>query len=219
MKKIALLIYPECSIQEISSVTFLFKWEYNTEVVTFSQSLDPIKSEEGFQMLPHKTLDEFQVNDYICLVLPGMSDMRYLLKNKNYIHFLTQFKQHPNFVIGAICGAPALLSMAGLLDDKKFTNSLFHETNDEFPFINTDYLVDEAVVVDQNIVTACGFAYNEFAVALAKRLGYNCPDKILQGVSKPSYTYDELHPSLKKLSDEDYNEFLELLAMYYENIA
>lgn len=208
-KKIALLVYPEFSFQEIGNSIALFKWYFDSPTVVFSSSNKPVKSEEGMTILPDKTLNEFDVLDYDCLILPGVSDVRESLKDKTLIDFLTKLKDHPDFIIGAICGGPIFLSMAGLLDDKKFTNQLFVEMNERLPFINHKNIEYKPIVVDGNIITATADAYADFPIALARMIGYECSDKAY----KPIVDYDIPEEHFKHhLGEEELKTFEEVFA-------
>ncbi|MDO5734833.1 MAG: DJ-1/PfpI family protein [Eubacteriales bacterium] len=182
-KKIALLIYPEFSLQEISNTSALFRWYFDSPTLVFSTRRELVKSEEGILVMPEKTVDEFAVDDYDCLILPGVSDVRESLKDKKLIEFLKSLRAYPDFLIGAICGGPLFLSMAGLLDDKKFTNQLYVEMNERLPFIKHENIEYKPIVVDQNIVTAVADAYADFPIVLARCLGYSCPDDAYKGIS------------------------------------
>lgn len=54
MKKIAIVIYPEFSIQEIATLSALFRWYFEERTVIFSSSKSLVKSEEGITILPEK---------------------------------------------------------------------------------------------------------------------------------------------------------------------
>lgn len=181
-KKMALLVYPEFCMQEVSSICYLFKWLCEQETVVFSSSMNPVKSEEGMLFQPHKTLAEFCIDDYDCLILPGCSDIIQSLDDEVITEFLRGFKNHPDFVIGAICSGPMHLSKAGLLEGKKFTNSVPEPGNTITRFIEEENFLYQPIVESGNIITAMGLAYNEFAVAVVRKLGYDCPDKVLTGV-------------------------------------
>lgn len=182
-KKLALMVYPNFSMQEIASICGLFKWQFDSETVVFSSSLEEVNAEEGLLVKPHKTFDEFSVEDYDCLILPGCSDFSEAIRNPKIKNFLQQFNENDSFIIGAICAGPLFLAQAGLLSNKKFINSLFVEINEMFSFINEENLVYQPVVEDGNIITAVGSAFNEFAVAVARKLGYDCPDSIYTGIT------------------------------------
>ncbi len=177
-KKIALMVYPYFSLQEIANLCNLFKWHYDTETVVFSSTLDEVNSEEGILVKPEKTFAEFKIDKYDCLILSGCSDLRKGLNDHQIKNFLMQFKNEKDFIIGAICAGPIFLSQAGLLDDKKFTNSVYVEMNNMFKFVNNKNIKYAPLVESGNIVTAVGSAFTEFAIAIAKKLGYKCSDKV-----------------------------------------
>lgn len=206
-KKLALMVYPNFSMQEIASICGLFKWHFDNETVVFSSTLDEVNSEEGLLIKPEKIFSEFDIDDYSCLILPGCSDFREPIRNNEISNFLKQFKEKDDFVIGAICAGPLFLSQAGLLDNKKFINSLFVEVNEMFPFINEENLVYKPVVEEGNIITAVGAAFNEFAISIAKKIGYDCPDKIYAGVPSDQLNNEEFFKP--HLPAEFLNEFRE----------
>lgn len=198
-RKIALLVYPEFSLQEIGNTVALFKWYFDSPTVVFSSSSKPVKSEEGIIILPEKTLEEFNVSDYDCLILPGISDIRGSLNDKKLIDFLKNLKDFPEFIIGAICGGPIFLSMAGLLDNKKFTNQLYVEMNERLPFINHKNIEYKPLVVDGNIITATADAYADFPIVIARKLGYECSDEAY----KPTVDYNIPEENFKHYMNEE----------------
>ncbi len=207
-KKLALLIYPEFSFQEIANLSALFRWYYDTETVTFSSGKAPVKSEEGFLILPNKTVDEFAIAEYDCLILSGCSDLRLPLRDDKTTSFLESFKGKDDFVIGAICAGPAFLAKAGLLKDKKFINSLYLEMNTKFKFVDEKNIVYQPIVEDGNIITAVGTAYREFAIAVARKVGYDYPDTAYAGVSAKWKPEDFVY----HLKGEELKEFEEAFA-------
>ncbi len=181
-KKIALMVYPNFSMQEIANLCGLFRWNYGAETVVFSSSLKPVNSEEGILIQPSFTFEEFIEDNFDCLILPGCSDMAESLRDDKIKMFLEGFKENDKFIIGAICAGPVYLSQAGLLKNKKFTSSLFVEMNEMLEFVEEKNIVYLPVVEDENIITAVGFAFNEFAIALARKIGYECLNQIYSGV-------------------------------------
>lgn len=211
-KKIALMVYPYFSMQEVANLCSLFRWSYDTETVVFSSSLDSVNTEEGMLIQPHKTYDEFSTDDYDCLILSGCSDNRDSIRDPKIKEFLEQFKGNNEFVIGAICAGPMYLAQAGLLDNKKFTNSLYVEMNEMFSFIKEENLVYAPLVEDKNIITAAGSAFNDFAIAVARKVGYDCPDKIYSGVPENWKESDYKFHLSKEDLEMFKNEFKEFLS-------
>ena len=193
MKKLAVLIYPEFSLQEIGDLMFLFRWAYDVKTVMFSTSTQAVRSEEGVCILPEKTIHEFRKKDYYCLVLPGCSDMKEAMQDKELFKFLNSFKEDNEFVIGAICAGPMFLSIAGLLDTKKYTNSMPYELNKHFTPVNMQNIVFAAVVEDQNIITAVGEAFRQFAIRMARKVGFECSDHVMMGIKEKDSEQDYIH--------------------------
>lgn len=208
--KIALAVYPYFSLQEIANLTALFRWNYDSETVVFASKMDPVKSEEGLLIQPHMAFKDFVRVDYDCLILSGCSDFTQSIKDEELISFLRQFKG-TNFPIGAICAGPMYLAKAGLLDGRKFTISLYVEIIELFSFINAENIVYEPVVTDGPYITAVGFAFNEFAVAVARALGYDCEDKIFPGVPADYSINDFKH----HLDEDSLREFKETMKDFF----
>lgn len=181
MKKLALLVYPEFSLQEVMNLSRLFRWEFDICTEVISPGSAPVKSEEGILVLPQKTTDEFCMDDYECLILPGCSDFTDVFKNKKLFDFLGSFNGNSNFPIGAICSGPMLLARAGILKNKKYTASIYMDFFDFCPFLDKENYVAAPVVVSGNVVTAGGNNFNGFAVTMAHLLGLECPDYIFSG--------------------------------------
>lgn len=181
MKKMALLVYPEFSLQEIMNLSRMFRWGFDIFTEVISSGKEPVKSEEGILVLPQKTTDEFCEDDYLCLVLPGCSDFTEVFKDKKIFDFLGSFNGNTHFPIGAICSGPMLLARAGILKNKKFTASIYMDFFDFCPFLDKENYVAAPAVVAGNIVTAGGSNFNGFAVEMARLLGLECPDRILSG--------------------------------------
>lgn len=181
MKKFALLVYPEFSLQEVMNLSRLLRWDFDIFTEVISSNNEPVKSEEGIWVLPQKTTDEFHTDNYSCLILPGCSDFTEVFKDKKIFDFLGSFNGNNSFPIGAICSGPMLLARAGILKGKKFTASIFMDFFDFCPFLEKDNFVTAPIVVSGNVVTAGGSNFNGFAVTMAHLLGLECPDRIFSG--------------------------------------
>ena len=192
-KRIALLVYPDFSLQEVANLMYIFRWYFDTFTDVIYTELSPVRSEEGILINPVKTCSEFCKDDYDCLILSGCSDLRQPIRNKKIKEFLESFVNDDSFIIGAICSSPIFLAQAGLLKGKKYTDSLFVEMRESFAFIEENNFLPQSVVEDGNIITAVGNAFNEFAVHVARKLGYDCPDEILSGYTDSNDINDYIH--------------------------
>lgn len=202
-QKIALVVYPEFSFQEIGNLSSLFRWGFDTRTVVVSGDKNPVRSEEGFAILPDITYEEFCVEEYDCLILPGCSDISQSIRDEKLMEFLRGLEGNETFPIGAICAGPIYLAKAGLLKDKKFTNSMYLEMNERLPFIDMENIRYQPVVEDGNVITAQGDAYRLFAVAMARKVGYQCSDHACFGVGEEWKEEDFVH----HLSDAEWKEF------------
>ena len=113
-KRIALLVYPDFSLQEVTNLMYYFRWAFDTFTDVIYTDLSPVRSEEGILVQPVKTCAKFCKEDYDCLILPGCSNLTQPIRNKKIKEFLESFANDNTFVIGAICAGPVFLAQAGL---------------------------------------------------------------------------------------------------------
>ena len=191
VKKAGIIVYPQFSLQEISCLTELFKFN-GKEITVFSSTLDVVKSEDGFSIVPDKVFSKFDKELYDCIVLPGLWDYRCALNNDAIIEFLKRFKDDININIGSISSSPILLAKAGILDDRKFCAGLYEEVIDKYEFIPRKNLVRKPIYEDRNLITALGFAYREFAISVARKVGIQCSNEEFKGIIKEDYKDEEL---------------------------
>lgn len=197
MKKVACVIYPNFSLYEIVDLTSSLVLQYGIKVDYIAANKENILSEDGLICQATKTFDEVELNEYSCIVLPGMSDFTSALKDELLIQFLKQLKGK-SIVIAAISSAPILLAKAGLLEDITFTGGIWQNFFGYFDFLSKENFMPKTIHQDKNIITAIGFAHQEFAKKVLATLGL-CND--IEIVEKPS---EEL---IFNMSDEEFAEF------------
>lgn len=189
-KKTAVILYPLFSLQEIGTLTELLRF-YDREIVTFSAGREPVKSEDGFTILPDQDLTEFRREEFDSLVLPGIWEPLPVMLDDRVIRFLEQFRGDGEILLAAISAGPLLLGKAGLLEGKRFTHGVFEEFLDAFPVMPRENAVRTYLVEDGNLITAYGGAFREFAVAVAHRLGIDCRDRIFDPVAGQDYKEED----------------------------
>ena len=69
--KYAVLIYPEFSLQEITCITSCLTVWFGEKIDIIASEKKAYTSEDGFSVIPNKTVDEAEPSDYVCLILPG----------------------------------------------------------------------------------------------------------------------------------------------------
>lgn len=203
-KKSAVMIYPYFSLQEITCLTSCLKIWYDREIDIFASSKEIVRSEEGFQVIADKTFDEFDANDYNCIILPGIINPLPALFDEENIKFLSKLAG-VDIVIASISSSPLLLAKAGLLKNRKFTCGVFDEVIQYCDFIPAYNVVHVPILKDQNVITAIGFAFREFAVEVLHAIGIECNDNILDSVTR-EYSEEEL---TFKMGEENFKEFLD----------
>lgn len=213
MKKIAVIIYPHFSLQEITTLTSCLKLWFDKEIDFLGSELIIYKSEEGFQVTPTKTFNEVNLEDYSCIILPGIINPLPALYDNLLISFLSGLKNR-DIIIASISSSPLLLAKAGLLNDTKFTAGIFMEMVDIFSFIKKENYINQPIVKDKNIITAIGFAFREFAEQVLSELGFDVGESFMLPVTK-EYTKEEL---TFYFENSDYQEFIKELEKY-QNIT
>ncbi|WP_126806237.1 DJ-1/PfpI family protein [Vagococcus elongatus] len=200
-KKALVFVYDGMSLSEIALLTdFLTAFqssEHSWKIDTVS-SKNPrmIKTEDSFQIIPNKIFSEIDFMDYQVIIFSGIIDPYSIANDLDLINFikpLANLTDRP--LIAAISSAPMLLAKAEILKGVKFTSGLFEEALDEFDFFDKANIIRKPVVYDEknNIVTAIGFAYREFAVKVAELLGFENAERRLAGVrTDRPYTDEEL---------------------------
>lgn len=126
----------------------------------------PIIGSRGIKLIPAENIKNISADGLDLVVLPGGEPgTDNLLKMKRLIDILIQMN-HYGKLIGAICAAPIILELNGILKNRKHTchPSVKHKLKGRF-------YSEERVVVDKNIVTSQGpGTLMEFALRLVEIL-------------------------------------------------
>ena len=209
MKKIAVLLYPDFSLQEITCLTSVLTVWFGESIDFIASENKELKSEEGLRVLPTKTTSEAKASDYDCVILPGTVNPLPALFDERIINFLREGRES-DALFAAISSAPILLSKAGILKGKKFTAGYFMQLAETFDFIEKENFIHKGVVEDGNVITGIGMFFREFAEAVLRKLDYDIGEEFMR--DRPDeYSEEDL---TFRWSDEDYREFLEELKPY-----
>lgn len=206
--KIAVLLYPACSLQEITTLTSIL-------CLSFGQSLDYLASEkkvytseEGLQVIPDFTFKEVQNEKYDCIILPGTLDPFVSLYDSRLISFLERVDTKRTMV-AAISSSSMFLGKAGLLRSRYYTGGLYMELVEYFSFLEKETFLHQPVVKDKNVITAIGFAYVEFSQTVLNALGLEVPSDFF--LRKNFYSPEELTYHLEA---SDYQKILQKISQY-----
>ena len=206
--KIAVILYPACSLQEITTLT-------STLCLSFGQSLDYLASEkkiytseEGLQVIPDFTFKEVQGVVYDCIILPGTQEPFVSLYDSRLISFLKNV-DIKRTIVAAISSSPMFLGKAGLLRNRYYTGGLYMELVDYFSFLEKENMLHQPVVKDKNVITAIGFAYTTFSQTVLDTLGLELPSDFF--LRKNFYSPEELTYHLEA---SDYQKILQEISQY-----
>ena len=170
MKKVLCLIYPNFSLYEITALTSILALSFDVTIDYAASDHSMVVSEDGLPCQPTKTLNQIRIEDYSCVILPGMINIGPALRDEKLISFLRGLVNQ-DILIAAISSAPLLLAKAGLLKDTKFTGGIWQNFFDYFEFLPRENFQPKVLVQDKHIITAIGFAHQEFARKVILSLG------------------------------------------------
>ena len=201
MKKVLCIIYPNFSLYEITALTSTLVLSFGVTIDYVASDHSMVVSEDGLPCQPTKTLDQIRIEEYSCVILPGMVNIGPALQDEKLISFLRDLGEQ-DIVIAAISSAPLLLAKAGLLKDTKFTGGIWQNFFDYFEFLPRENFQPKLVVQDKQIITAIGFAHQEFArkVILSLGLAENTDNYFKE---RNDYSEEDL---IFTLSDQDFDQ-------------
>ena len=201
MKKVLCIIYPNFSLYEITTLTSTLALSFDVTIDYVASEHSIVISEDGLPCQPTKTLDQIRIEEYSCVILPGMVNIGPALQDEKLISFLRGLVKQ-EILIAAISSAPLLLAKAGLLKNTKFTGGIWQNFFDYFEFLPRENFQPKVLVQDKQIITAIGFAHQEFArkVILSLGLAENTDNYFKE---KNEYSEEDL---LFTLSDEEFDQ-------------
>ena len=201
MKKVLCVIYPNFSLYEITTLTSTLALSFGVTIDYVASEHSIVISEDGLPCQPTKTLDQIRIEEYSCVILPGMVNIGPALQDEKLISFLRDLGER-DILIVAISSAPLLLAKAGLLKDTKFTGGIWQNFFDYFEFLPRENFQPKVLVQDKQIITAIGFAHREFArkVILSLGLAENTDNYFKE---QNEYTEEDL---IYTLSDQEFDQ-------------
>ncbi|OGS92132.1 MAG: 4-methyl-5(B-hydroxyethyl)-thiazole monophosphate biosynthesis protein [Gallionellales bacterium GWA2_60_18] len=164
--KNALILFADGS-EELEAVTVINILRRGGVTVTVAGlHAGPLRGSRGTVLLPDTTLDEALAHDYDMVVLPGGQPGTGHLKSDARVLDLVHRMNEAGKQVAAICAAPSVLAVVGLLDGKRAT--CYPGSLDGFRNVQVE---TRAVVEDGNIITSRGpGTAMDFALTLLERL-------------------------------------------------
>ncbi|GAA0712303.1 DJ-1/PfpI family protein [Paraclostridium ghonii] len=168
MKKILVLLATGFEeIEALSVVNVLRRANVSCDMGTLDS--DYVKGTHNIEIKSDVNINNIDIDEYDGVVLPGGLPGAYNLRDSKKVREIVQKLNNDKKIIGAICAAPEALESFDILNGKKCTSypGFIQEKN------NVEYIENEMVVEDENIITSRGPATAiEFALEILRKLGY-----------------------------------------------
>ncbi len=166
--KAGIFLYHHFSEYELSVVLSVLK-QGKQDIETIGLSGDPVVGEAGLKCIPTKTIDQINVDELNCLILPGCDDIGHLKEEAQLFKFIGQVVER-NAMVAAISSAPFLLAKAGSLKSQRYTVGFTKEQRDFIGVFNETNYIDAPLVKEGRILTAKGPYFIDFGIQLGKML-------------------------------------------------
>lgn len=168
MKKILVLLATGFEeIEALSVVNVLRRANVSCDMGTLDS--DYVKGTHNIEIKSDVNINNIDIDEYDGVVLPGGLPGAYNLRDSKKVREIVQKLNNDKKIIGAICAAPEALESFNILNGKKCTSypGFIQDKN------NVEYIENEIVVEDENIITSRGPATAiEFALEILRKLGY-----------------------------------------------
>ena len=148
MKKVLVALAPGFEEIETFTVVDILR-RAGARVVLAATEEGPIEGSRGVSILSDTLIDQVDDNDFDLLVLPGGQPGTTNLQKSTRVKAIIQNMYQSRKQIAAICAAPTILHLAGILKNTVVTSH--PSVKDQLTGINYS---EERVVVDGNIVTS-----------------------------------------------------------------
>ncbi len=165
--KTMVIFYPGCIEFEVMLACEILNSKYPVEIFT-PDGADHIGS-SGMTFRAKASFDSVKPNEYKIVLIPG-GNPESVIGNKILNQILQEANQN-KAILAAICAGPILLDQAGLLKGHKIAHG-YEEDQLEVLIPNGFFkdveLTDDAIHVQDRIVTATPGSFIEFAVEVAR---------------------------------------------------
>lgn len=117
----------------------------------------------GRKITVEANINNINLNDFDGVILPGGPGSIHIMPKLKKIEEILKYFFDNNKLVAAICAAPHILGKLGYLKDKNYTVHPGFEDQ----VIGGNYLREQGVVVDKNVITAKSMFYSlDFGLAI-----------------------------------------------------
>jgi 4-methyl-5(b-hydroxyethyl)-thiazole monophosphate biosynthesis len=166
-KSVFLLVYETVAEFEVAVLLTALRGTGHS-LTTVGLTREPVTTTGRLTLLPDVAIDAVDPAAVDALVVPG-GDAAHAMGNE-HVRALIRGLDARSALLAAICGGPAVLGDAGVLDGRRYTAAL-EPTDAAYVGIQGRGTREPALVVtDRNLVTAVGSAYLLFAEEVLRHL-------------------------------------------------
>jgi cyclohexyl-isocyanide hydratase len=160
-----MVIFPNLTQLDLTGPYEVFGRLPDTKILLVTESLQPVKSDNGLLLTPDATFDTAPGGDV--LFVPGGRGIFDAMQNKKLIRFLEQQAVNAKYIT-SVCTGSLVLAAAGLLDGYRATTHWL--SLNLLKLFNVD-VVEERVVIDRNRITGGGVTAGiDFGLYVAAKL-------------------------------------------------
>ena len=159
---IGMLIFPKLTQLDMTGPYEVLARVPNTKVLLVAQSMAPVKTDRGMEIVPTTTIADCPQLDLI--MVPGGPGQQDLMEDQAVLEFLRKQARGAKYVT-SVCTGSLVLGAAGLLKGKRAT--CHWAAIDHLKLLGA-IPTSERVVTDGNVITGAGVASGiDFALAVA----------------------------------------------------
>ena len=152
---------------EIYSRRYLRKNIEKPKIIKVGNSLNPIKTMGGIEIIPDIDVDNMDIKNGDLIVLPGADTWQ----NEQNQKIIDRIIGNDDIIVAGICGATMALADNGLLDNKRHTSNDIEVLKMFGKKYKGEKLYENKfAVVDGNLITATGLAPLEFTFEVVKKI-------------------------------------------------
>jgi len=161
---IGMVLFPRLTLLDVAGPYEVFARIPDARVRLAASSLDPIRTDQGMEILPDTPFDEAPQFDV--LFVPGGPGQYYRMEDASFLDFLRKQAAGAKWVT-SVCTGALLLGAAGLLRGYKATT---HWMSMDLLELVGAKPISERVVVDRNRITGAGVTAGiDVALVIAAR--------------------------------------------------
>ena len=177
------LVFIATGFEEIEAITIIdILRRGNINVTLAGLTSNPIDGAHKIRIVPDKSVDEVSAKEFDAIICPGGSPGYTNLRNTIQVIQIIKNAYNLNKLVAAICAAPAVLSDAGILQNKNCTiyPGMEKELTKGGGFPKSDnVVVDGNIVTSKGPATALAFSLKLVEILAGKQVAESVTRKVL----------------------------------------